>query len=153
MLGGDLTGSTFLDLCAGSGQIGLEAASRGAITLVNEPDERRHAQIARLVSEWHVEGIELRRDKGQILVPWLVTAARSFDVTYVDPPYEATRHGRPLSTELLEQLAASTVPATAGLVIVQHQNELELPAAPGQLALIERRPYGATDLSIYSRQS
>ena len=41
MLGPDLQGTHFLDLCAGSGQMGLEALSRGAHVVFNEPD-RRH---------------------------------------------------------------------------------------------------------------
>lgn len=153
MLGTELADLTFLDLCAGSGQIGLEAASRGARAVLNEPDHRRQAQILRLLRDWRVDGVELRREKAQMLIPLLQEEGRSFDVIYLDPPYEATRHARPLSIELLEQLAASALPVDDGLVLVQHQAELEPPNETGALALLERRSYGNTTLSIYRRQT
>lgn len=153
MLGAELTGLSFLDLCAGSGQIGLEAASRGARAVLNEPDHRRQAQLLRLIQDWRVEEVEVRREKAQVLIPLLQDEGWIFEVVYLDPPYEATRHGRPLSIELLEQLAAGALIAADGLVLVQHQTELEPPAETGCLSLFERRPYGNTTLSIYRRQT
>jgi 16S rRNA (guanine(966)-N(2))-methyltransferase RsmD len=152
MVGDDLTGLAFLDLCAGSGQIGLEAASRGAGVWMNEPDERRWTQIAGLVRQWQVANVQLCRDKGQVLIERLQAAGQHFDLTYVDPPYDATRHGRPLSVELLERLGASTVVAPRGFVLVQHQAELRLADTVGDLAVTRRREYGATSLTIYAHE-
>lgn len=151
MVGDDLTGLLFLDLCAGSGQIGLEAASRGAQVWINEPDERRWLQIAGLVRQWQVGNVQLCRDKGQVLIERLQTAGPHFDLTYIDPPYDATRHGRPLSAELLEQLGATAVVAPGGFVLVQHQAELRLVDTAGGLTVVRRREYGATTLSVYAR--
>src|SRR5439155_24339679 len=46
-LGGDMSGRTFLDLYAGSGAVGLEAASRGATTVVMVEREPRAVAVLR----------------------------------------------------------------------------------------------------------
>ena len=68
MLGPDLQGQTFLDLCAGSGQIGLEALSRGATVEFNEPDRRRLSQIRSLLDEWRAEVAALHYRVGDRLL-------------------------------------------------------------------------------------
>lgn len=151
MLGADLSGLRFLDLCAGSGQIGLEACSRGACVVLNEPDRRRYAQLCHLLQEWGAAAVEVRADKAQVLIPQLEGQKRHFDLVYVDPPYRATRRTRPLSLELLEQLGQSELLVAGGLALVQHQAELKFPAQVGRLVLLQRRPYGNTALSIYRR--
>lgn len=149
MLGSDLTGCAFLDLCAGSGQVGLEAASRGAQVLLNEPDHRRCEQIRALVSQWRVEDARVECVRAQRLIPLLQEQGSRFDVIYVDPPYHALRDGRPLSLDLLEGLGDAHLLCERGLVLVQHQSELPLPEQVGALGVLRRRPYGTTTLSVY----
>jgi 16S rRNA (guanine966-N2)-methyltransferase len=151
-LGADLTGLNFLDLCAGSGQIGLEAYSRGAQLTINEPDRRRHEQIQQLIRSWRLEEVCLLSAKAQTLLPQLESRRQRFDLVYLDPPYHATHGGVPLSCFLLEQLGAlELLPQAAGLGLVQHQKELSLPAASGSLERIDQRTYGNTSLSTYRR--
>lgn len=149
MLGTDLSDRTFLDLCAGSGQIGLEAFSRGARVTLNEADRRRCDRIRRLLRQWKLGKVELHGAKAQILIPQLQEQERRFDVVYLDPPYHATRNARPLSLELLEQLDSTTILSPGGLLLVQHQADLDLPATTGRLVRLQRRSYGNTDLSAY----
>ena len=56
ILGTDLSGKRFLDLFAGSGQIGFEAYSRGAHVVMNDFDRRRHGLIQGLVDQWGLAG-------------------------------------------------------------------------------------------------
>lgn len=150
MLGTELADQEFLDLCAGCGQIGMEAYSRGARVTLNEPDRRRYAYLLQLLQEWGVEDVELHRAKGQLLIPHFQTQERRFDVIYLDPPYQANLRGRPLSLGLLEEVAAAGLLADEGWCCVQHQHELEFPAQAGELALLRQRRYGETTLSIYT---
>jgi len=150
MLGGWLEGQAFLDLCAGSGQIALEAHSRGARVTVTEPDSRRHAQLRRLVGEWQVSGLELLNTKAQMIIPTLAGAGRQFDVVYADPPYDATHAGSPLSEALLRLCGETGLLAADGLLLVQHSRRLDLPQDSGSLSLQRRRNYGDTDLSVYA---
>ncbi len=150
MMGGDLEGLEFLDLCAGCGQIGLEAYSRGARVAMNEPDRRRFAQLKRVQEEWGLAGLELHHMKAQLLIPQQELRGRRFDVIYLDPPYEAQLGGLPLSLALLELLGQSGLLSPEGWCLVQHPDELDLPEETGCLALRRRRDYGRTRLSIYS---
>ena len=149
MLGGSLHDQTFLDVCSGSGQIALEACSRGARVTANEPDPRRHARLENLIAEWRPNGLDLFSLKAQILIPRLDAEGRRFDTIYLDPPYQATSKGQPLSVALLELLGESNLLDTAGVLMVQHSVRLDLPDASGPLILQRRRPYGDTALSLY----
>lgn len=150
MLGPELEGLSFLDLCAGCGQVGLEAYSRGARTALNEPDKRRYALLQGLQREWRLEGLELYHMKAQGLIPWLEDRGQRFDLVYVDPPYETRLNNIPLSLALLQLLGAGELLAGGGWCFVQHQRELELPPQTGRLQRQRQRDYGQTTLSLYT---
>ena len=154
-LGGGLEGQTFLDLCAGSGQISLEAYSRGASVTVIEPDPRRLAFLRKLFAEWGVEGAHLLGVKAQTLIPQLQQQATRFDTIYLDPPYDAQLHGAPLSISLIEQIAVAPadILSDRGMLAVQHHKHLELPETQGRLARTRQRVYGDTILSQYETVS
>ena len=149
MLGPDLSGRNFLDLCAGSGQMGLEALSRGAIVELNEPDRRRLTQIRSLLYEWRAGVAGLHATKAQALIPQLDTAGRRFNIVYADPPYRACYCGEPLLLGLIAALGQSQLITEPGLLLVQHQTELDLPESSGRLTLTQQRGYGNTALGIY----
>ncbi|MDT8449892.1 MAG: 16S rRNA (guanine(966)-N(2))-methyltransferase RsmD [Wenzhouxiangellaceae bacterium] len=94
-------GARCLDLFAGTGALGLEAASRGAasVTLV-ERDRKLAALLARVAAEWPA-GDVLHIVRGDALV-WLARETESsaesqdpspggapFDLVFVDPPFDA----------------------------------------------------------------
>ncbi len=149
MLGTDLNGQNFLDLCAGSGQIGLEALSRGATVELNEPDRRRLGQIRSLLYDWRAGVAALHPAKAQALVPNLAAEGRRFDIIYADPPYHALYCGAPLLLGLLKALGESTLLSDNGLFFAQHQTELTLPQSSGCMQRIQQRAYGNTALAIY----
>ena len=86
-LGQHLDGLACLDLFAGSGILGFEAASRGAaaVTLL-EIDPRAHAALHRNARTLAAPVEIIRGDA----LEFLASASRQFDVVFVDPPY---RHG------------------------------------------------------------
>lgn len=148
VLGADLQGAHFLDLCAGSGQIGLEALSRGAHVVFNEPDRRRYSMLRSILREWKVGG-QMYDNRAEMLIPRLHEEGRSFDTIYVDPPYHIRHGGEPLSLALLGKLSAMPLLREEGLILTQHQKELELPEEIGALRRLQARDYGNTRLSIY----
>jgi len=150
MLGPDLQGTHFLDLCAGSGQIGLEALSRGAHVVFNEPDRRRYSILRSTLREWRV-GAQMFDNRAEILIPRLREEVRSFDNIYLDPPYHICHDGKPLSLSLLGKLSITPLLRAEGLILAQHQRELELPEEIGTLQLLKARKYGNTRLSIYAQ--
>ena len=150
MLGPNLKGRTFLDLCAGSGQMGLEALSRGASVELNEPDYLRRQHIRALLYQWKAGVAGLHSLKAQHLIPQLAATGCRFDIVYADPPYHARYCGAPLLLGLIETLGESALFNDAGLLFVQHQIDLDVPEQSGRLALTQQRTYGNTALSIYS---
>ena len=86
-LGQDLTGRSCLDLFAGSGALGFEAASRGARRVVmveNDPEILRALAASRTALD--ATGVELR--KGDAL-QFLNQDTELYDVVFADPPFKA----------------------------------------------------------------
>jgi len=86
-LGQDLTGLTCLDLFAGSGALGFEAASRGAKRVVMvESDAETFRALQSSRATLAAEAVELRRADA---LEFLRTEAGLYDVVFLDPPFEA----------------------------------------------------------------
>lgn len=84
-LGQDLTGLDCLDLFAGSGVLGFEAASRGAarVTLV-ERDPAAFTALERNARQLGGTQLELIRADA---IKFAASAARRYDLVFLDPPY------------------------------------------------------------------
>ncbi len=150
ILGENLTNTRFLDLCAGSGQIGLEAASRGAQVVMNEPDKTRHRFIDNLRQSWGVrESVELFGLSAERLAITLGAEGRCFEIIFLDPPYNDESDGRPLSISLLVKTAATSLSTTPGLILVQHASKLEMPESVSLHSRLKQRHYGGTALTLY----
>lgn len=150
MLGADLGATSFLDLCAGTGQMALEAASRGSRVVAAEPDRRRFELLKKLVSEWKVQDIQLINAKAQAVIERLQEQEEgAFHCVFIDPPYAAAAAGEPLSVALLNRVAEANLCAADGLVAVQHSKRLELPESSGRLHLQRQRRLGDSLLSLF----
>jgi len=89
-LGQDLTGSVCLDLFAGSGALGFEAASRGARqVLMVEHDVAVHRALLTTQTALAAGQVEIHRADA---FSFLKTDARRYDIVFLDPPF---RHGWP----------------------------------------------------------
>lgn len=85
-LGQDLTGMAVLDLFAGSGVMGLEAASRRAETVTLIEKNRLVAQaIKNNLQQLNFNQVELIYTNAQ---NFLATNSRQFDIIFLDPPYQ-----------------------------------------------------------------
>ena len=81
-----LDGAVVLDLCAGSGALGLEALSRGAAhALFVESDRRAAGVLRRNVAALALPGAEVRAAGAAAVLG--SPADRAYDVVLVDPPY------------------------------------------------------------------
>lgn len=82
-----LDGAAVLDLCAGSGALGLEALSRGAAHALFVESDRRAADVLRRnVSTLGLAGAVVRAAPAAAVLAG--PADRGYDVVLVDPPYE-----------------------------------------------------------------
>jgi len=120
-----IAGARVLDLFAGSGALGLEALSRGAahVTFI-EKDRRAAAAIDALVREWQEKEVWVQSVDA---LSWLerIPAAASFDIVFVDPPYDAN-----LQATALAVLDSRQLLAPDARVYVEHRAREPLPALP-----------------------
>ena len=141
----DVEGRRVLDLFAGTGQLGLEALSRGAerCTFV---DQRREA--AALVRE----NVKLCRfeDRARVAqeeaLSFLSSCREKFDVVFLDPPYQSG-----LLEKTLERLTQFDILREHGIIVCESGTEWSVPTlAPPYEAGREYR-YGQIKLTVCRR--
>ncbi len=129
-------GSSLLDLCAGSGAVGLEAASRDFVVTMIEKDTKACEILEKNKHELKVQAKIIRADALKFL-----ESAPSYDIVFIDPPY----------TENLEQITLKALQFAKlepeGVLISQHPIQIRLPTITG--FKLERRVYGSNVLSLY----
>lgn len=147
ILGARVVDANFLDLCAGSGAVGLEAYSRGAGEVVFVEQSRR----ALAVLENNVETLSaagstriIAKDATSALRALAAKSLR-FDIVFVDPPYDSGLSGR-----LLRSLSDLGVVSPGTIVVVEHRLQDPHPDEVGALRRYQHRRYGETALSFYS---
>lgn len=98
-------GARCLDLFAGSGALGLEAASRGAaeVTLVERQTDLARA-LSNVAESW--PGGERIKVVLADAMGWLQSAPGPFDLVFIDPPFDAKLQGRVLAELLRPGLLA-----------------------------------------------
>jgi len=151
MLGESLEGLVFLDLYSGSGQIGIEAISRGSCLVVfNEFDRRRYLFIREFLEPLCARESYLALNmKASAALRIIREKGIRPDIVFLDPPYDKNRTGGSIYPFLLETLSE---PGTLGddpLVIIQHYSKNELPEEAGMFRRRFTRSYGTTSLSMY----
>lgn len=155
ILGEDLSGLSFLDLYACSGQMGLEAASRGCAQVVfNETDRRRGDFIRRLLAQWDLgDTARLYALPAHACIRLLGTQGLRFDYIYVDPPYRKIRGEAAAYGEVLLELSNHRLLNAGGRVIAQHYIHNVLSERYGLFIKVDARRYGTNGLSFYQETS
>ena len=144
---GDIEGLSFLELFAGSGAVGLEAASRGAAELVlAENDRDCILAINQNIESLRMESCQLYPLDVPRVIENLAKAKKKFDLIFLDPPYY-----QGLAKKTLQILEGRDILANLGLVIVQHAKKDDLPETLGDLKLIRQVKHSGTVLSFYRK--
>jgi 16S rRNA (guanine(966)-N(2))-methyltransferase RsmD len=85
-LGQDMSGKVCLDLFAGSGAMGIEAASRGSEHVVMvESDRKVYSVLQNSLQKLRADQIELLMMDA---LKFIISDRRLFDVIFLDPPYQ-----------------------------------------------------------------
>ena len=144
ILGEKVVGSRVLDLFAGTGQVAIEALSRGAESAVLV--EQAPAAVGTIRLNLAHTGLAARaRVVRADVFRFLERPPEPFDLIYVAPPQYHGLWARTL--EVLDRHEGWLAPE--GLVVVQiHPREFES-LALGRLALSDRRDYGSVTLLFY----
>jgi 16S rRNA (guanine966-N2)-methyltransferase len=139
-----LHGMRVLDLYAGSGALGLEAASRGARVVTLVENSYGAAAMCRkngeAVQRSAPKGTELKiAVSSQAVQSFLGATKDGFDVVFIDPPYDLTE------IELGHNLSAlAPLLADDALVVLERSSRSPEPNWGTQLVLERRKDYGDT---------
>lgn len=138
---GTFAGTRFLDLFAGSGAVGLEAASRGAVVTLVEQDRRAGRVIRQNISQLGVD-VALHQSSAQRFLKQHVPET-GFDVVFMDPPYA---DAAALLAEVLPLLTPQTWLSSAAVVVVEMSRREKPPGWPRWLVQVNERTYGQSKL-------
>ena len=132
-------GCICLDLFAGSGALGFEAASRGAAKVVMLEQDRQLVKLLQRQAETlHASMVEIILADA---IEWLATVRPEFDVVFLDPPF-----GRGLVARSLSLLANGNTLRKGGLVYVEAEAGLVID--PGQLQIKKQKRAGSVQYML-----
>jgi 16S rRNA (guanine966-N2)-methyltransferase len=139
-----LAGAAVLDLCAGSGALGLEALSRGAVRATFVESDRRAVEVLRRnVTALGLPGAVVHAAAAAAVLAGVADAAH--DVALVDPPYDLP------DVEIACWLTAAAAHgwlATGALVVVERGARSGAFRWPAGLTATRTRRYGDTVLHV-----
>ena len=140
----DIEGRRVLDLFAGTGQLGIEALSRGAAEAVFVD---RRPDAVRLVQEnLALCGFTDRaRVKSGDALAYL-KSGETFDLIFLDPPYAAD-----LLEQALTAIASIDICREHGIIVAESAADKVLPELPAPYRLYREYRYGKIRLSVYHR--
>jgi 16S rRNA (guanine966-N2)-methyltransferase len=138
---GPVAGARVLDLFAGSGALGIEALSRGAVAAVFVDSSA--AAVAVIERNLRALGLEaeVRRQRAISHLLAAHSSHRQYDLVFVDPPY---RHASSLGPQLSAALAPVLAAGARVIAESDRRDPLEL-----DLPLLSQRRYGDTLIRIY----
>ena len=142
----DLPGSDVLDLFSGSGNMGLEAASRGARAVVCNDRDRGCASLIRHNAESLGLGriVEVMQADYAACVERLAAAGRTFDFIMIDAPY---RDG---TGQLAAELAYDRgILKPGGRIVLEHAADLPPQDEPARFGVLTARRYGKCAVTIW----
>ena len=140
----DIEGRRVLDLFAGTGQLGIEALSRGAECAVFVERRRDVLQVIR-------ENLEAcgMTDKARVVNGDAMSYLKSgekFDLIFLDPPYASG-----LLEQALEEIVRFDICRRHGIIVAESAADKTLPPLAGPYALYREYRYGKIKLTVYHR--
>lgn len=138
----ELKGSTFLDLFAGSGGIGIEAISNGAniCYFIDNNNE-----VIKVLNK-NINNLNIKDKSRIILSDWkkfLNETNEKFDIIYVDPPYKYDVYEK-----IINKVNELKLLKDNGFLILEHPN-LKLAEKYDNLILYKTKKYGNKSVNIY----
>jgi 16S rRNA (guanine(966)-N(2))-methyltransferase RsmD len=141
-----INGSRFLDICAGSGAVGIEALSRGSadVTFI----DRSRVACSTIEANLDALGIKsnatiVNRDATSALRR-LEEGSELFDVVFFDPPYTSE-----IYNQVLKQLGSGILTSPGAVVVVEHRAKTPPEPQYGKLRLFREVKQGESALAFY----
>jgi 16S rRNA (guanine966-N2)-methyltransferase len=144
-----LTESTWFDLYAGTGAVGIEALSRGAgmVYLVESAKAAAELIAGNLKSLGITRGFQIVKAEVGKALRQLETAGNAADFVFLDPPYSMQEE----YAKTLAALAGSHLLRERSLVIAEHEKRFDPGEMFGELRRYRKLVQGDAALSFYRR--
>ncbi len=132
-----------VDLFAGTGNLGLEAISRGAKTCYFSDSSRASARLVK-------ENIKIcgAEDYSVILLgdyrQNIVRIHNKVDIILIDPPYESDFY-----LDALEEIAKAGILNVGGCIVCEHSDRDDLPESYAGFTKVKDKRYGSIGVTIY----
>ncbi|MEN6296722.1 MAG: RsmD family RNA methyltransferase [Rectinema sp.] len=140
---GDLSGYSFLDLFAGSGILGLEAASRGAGPVVCVERDRKKFPVLLQNATISQPPVFCRAMPAETFI---LRNKAAFDIVFLDPPFDYR-----FKPQLLERLDQSASIHEKSIVLIHFPHEDHLPEIVGNLQGYDIRSFGRSIVRFYRK--
>lgn len=141
----ELAHSYCLDLFAGSGALGFEAASRGAANVVLIESSVNACRVLKENSK------TLQADNIQCVqndaIDWLSLNTQRFDIVFIDPPYASD-----LLNKAIAQLEINQTLTDNALIYFEHQSRDKPPELPGNWSIIRHKTAGQISYYLAQRE-
>ena len=140
----DIEGRRVLDLFAGTGQLGIECLSRGALSAVFVDQSREAVKIVKdNLKACGLTGTVLQADA----LSFLRTCGK-FDIIFVDPPYDSD-----LYESVLNTVNSIDILSDGGIIICESRRERALPEMSAPYKKRREYTYGKVKLCIYTKEN
>ncbi len=140
----DIQGRRVLDLFAGTGQLGIECLSRGAASAVFVD---RSPAAAALIRE-NLDKCGMRAAVFQADALAFLKNCGSFDIIFVDPPYNSG-----LYEPVLKTINSVDILSDGGIIICETRRETALPELKAPYKKRREYGYGKTGICVYEKES
>ncbi len=139
----DIEGRRILDLFAGSGQLGIEALSRGAekATFVDLSDVSLSVVRKNLEGTGFEDRAEIKKSDYK---SFLAGTLGTFDICFLDPPYNKGL----LADALLKTVR---VMSDYGIIICEHPREEKMPEEVADFRIYREYKFGKITVTVYKK--
>lgn len=146
ILGPTFQDGTVLDLFAGSGGLGIEALSRGMEHGVFiEKDSKAFQNLKENIAKCRYEACtEVYRNDATRALKALIKREFQADLIFLDPPYK--KH---MYYDLVKDIIENNVIRPDGIIVCEHDFQLELPNQVESFVKYREEKYGSTIISFY----
>ena len=141
----DIEGRRVLDLFAGTGQMGIEALSRGAASCTFVDQRKDAAQLVR--DNLAACGLS---DKAQVVcgdaMGYLASLRTKYDLIFLDPPYAGD-----ILERAIAHIARFDILASRGIIVAECPADKPLPALSAPYGVYREYRYGKIKVTVYHR--
>lgn len=142
-----IAGSRLLDLCAGSGAVGIEALSRRAEHATFVEISRRACSVI----EDNIRSLDIKNEATIInreaisALKWMTAEDKQFDIIFFDPPYASD-----LYEKVMKIVGSGDLLAEGGIMVVEYRAKTPPQSQYGKLQIYRQVKHGDSSLGFYS---